>query len=60
MYAARQAAKKGPVYIIDQESAGPQHFRDAGFYFVRVEKGLLYELVPPGGKPYTSIEEQQD
>ena len=58
--AARQAAKRGPVYIIDQESAMPQNFRDAGFYFVRVEKGLLYELVPPGGKPYTSIEEQQD
>jgi len=38
----------------------PQNFREAGFYFVRVEMGLLYELVPPGGKPYTSTEEQLD
>ena len=58
--AARQAAKRGPVYIIDQESAMPQNFREAGFYFVRVEMGLLYELVPPGGRPYTSTEEQLD
>lgn len=58
--AAREAAKRGPVYIIDQESAGPQNFRMAGFYFVRVEKGLLYELVPEGRQPYTSPEEQRD
>jgi len=48
-----ETAKEGPVYILDQESAGPSNFRDAGIGIVRVEKGVLYELVPPGGKQHT-------
>lgn len=59
--AAKEAVKEGrPVYIIDQDSAVPNNFREAGFYFVRVEKGLLYELVPIGRQPFTSPEEQRD
>jgi hypothetical protein len=50
---AREAAKNGPVYILDQESAGPSYFREAGFKIVRVEEDVLYELVPPGKEPYT-------
>jgi hypothetical protein len=50
---AREAAKNGPVYILDQESAGPGYFREAGFKIVRVEEDVLYELVPPGKEPYT-------
>jgi hypothetical protein len=57
---AREAAENGPVYILDQDSAGPENFREAGFDIVRVEKGILYELVPPGGKRYTSEREAQD
>lgn len=57
---AREAAENGPVYILDQDSAGPENFRDAGFDIVQVEKGILYELVPPGGKRYTSEREAQD
>lgn len=51
---AFEAAENGAVYILDQESAGASNFRDAGFEIVRVERGILYELVPPGGKQYTS------
>jgi hypothetical protein len=51
---AFEAAENGAVYILDQESAGAANFRDAGFDIVRVERGILYELVPPGGKRYTS------
>ena len=51
---AFEAAENGAVYIMDQESAGAQNFRDAGFEIVRVERGVLYELVPPNGKQYTS------
>ena len=50
---AREAFENGPVYILDQDSAGSGNFREAGFEIVRVEKGILYELVPPGEKPYT-------
>jgi hypothetical protein len=49
---AREAAKRGPVYILNQESAGPQNFYDAGFGTVHVE-ATLFELVPPDGEPYT-------
>ncbi|HET7479095.1 MAG TPA: DUF2723 domain-containing protein [Rubrobacteraceae bacterium] len=56
---AKEAAKRGPVYILDQDSAGPHNFIEAGFKIVRVEKGLLYELVPPGGKQYTSEKESE-
>ncbi|MDQ3387234.1 MAG: hypothetical protein M3475_06495, partial [Actinomycetota bacterium] len=48
-----EAAENGPVYILDQESAGPSYFREAGFKIVRVEEDILYELVPPGKEPYT-------
>lgn len=57
---AFEAAERGPVYILDQESAGASNFRDAGFEIVRVERGILYELVPPGGKRYTSELESRD
>ena len=50
---AREAAKNGPVYILDQDGAGPDNFREAGFEIVPVERGILYELVLPGGEPYT-------
>lgn len=56
--AAREAAKRGPVYILDQDSAGAGNFREAGFEIVRVEKGILYELVPPGEEPYTKDADQ--
>ena len=58
--AAEEAAERNrPVYILDQPSAGPQNFYDAGWRTIKVE-GSLYELVPPGREPFTSIEEQQD
>jgi hypothetical protein len=49
---ARIAAKKGRVYLLDQESTNLDPFRKAGFKVVTVEEGLLYELLPPGRKPY--------
>jgi hypothetical protein len=45
--AAREAARRGPVYVLDQESANAADFLGAGFRFERVEEGILYELVPP-------------
>ena len=58
--AAEEAAERNrPVYILDQPSAGPQNFYDAGWRTIKVE-GSLYELVPPGRDPFTPIEEQQD
>jgi hypothetical protein len=50
---ARMAAKKGRVYLLDQESTNLEPFRKAGFRVVVVEEGLLYELLPPGREPYT-------
>jgi Protein of unknown function (DUF2723) len=42
---AREAAKSGPVYVLDPESASS--LREAGFDMVRVdENARLYELVP--------------
>ncbi len=49
---AQEAADRGAVYILEQDSAGPHNFYDAGFRTVRVE-GHLFELVPPGREPYT-------
>ncbi len=58
--AAEEAAERNrPVYILDQPSAGPQNFYDAGWQTIKVE-GSLFELVPPGRKPFTPIEEQRD
>jgi hypothetical protein len=47
------AAKKGRVYLLDQESTNLEPFRQAGFKVVVVKVGLLYELLPPGREPYT-------
>ena len=55
--AAREAARNGPVYVLDPKAldgdeAGLSFFRDAGFDVVRAgEGGELYELVPPGREP---------
>jgi len=51
--AARMAAKKGRVYLLDQESTNLEPFRQAGFRVAVVKEGLLYELLPPGREPYT-------
>jgi Protein O-mannosyl-transferase TMEM260-like len=51
---ARMAAKKGRVYLLDQESTNLEPFRKAGFRVVVVKEGLLYELLPPGREPYTT------
>lgn len=57
---ATEAARNGPVYILDQDSSEPKNFIGAGIDIVRVEKNILYELVPPGGKRYTSEKESRD
>jgi hypothetical protein len=44
---AKEGAERGTVYVLDQDSASPHHFYDAGFKTEKV-KGYLYELVPPG------------
>jgi hypothetical protein len=49
---AREAARRGPVYVIDQDDVDPFSFRSAGFRVIQVENPL-YELVPPGREPYT-------
>jgi hypothetical protein len=49
---AKMAARKGRVYLLDQESTNLDPFRKAGFRVVTVEEGLLYELLPPGREPY--------
>ena len=49
---AKMAAKKGRVYLLDQESTNTEPFRKAGFKVVVVKDGLLYELLPSGRKPY--------
>ena len=46
------AAKKGRVYLLDQESTNLDPFRKAGFREAVVKPGLLYELVPPGREPH--------
>lgn len=55
---ARVAARKGPVYALGK-SIDPCDFQNTGFSVIRVEGDLLYEIIPPGGTPYTSPEEQQ-
>jgi hypothetical protein len=49
---AKKAAQDGRVYILDQEATNLERFQNAGFEVVPVRAGLLYELVPPGRKPY--------
>src|SRR5215218_6332470 len=51
--AAKKAASKGPVYLLDEEGIDPSNFRNAGFRAVRVA-GSLFELIPPGDKRYAS------
>jgi hypothetical protein len=48
--AARKAAEKGPVYILEEDGISPAGLYDAGWTTTRV-KGALYELIPPGRKP---------
>ena len=50
---ARMAAKKGRVYLLDQESTNLEPFRKAGFRVIVVKEGLLYELLPSGREPYS-------
>jgi hypothetical protein len=50
--AARKAAQRGPVYVLDHENISGRPFHDAGFRTIHV-KGPLYEVVPPGGEPHT-------
>jgi hypothetical protein len=47
--AARKAAQKGPVYILEEDGISPAGLYDAGWTTMRVE-GALYELIPPGRK----------
>ena len=49
---AREAAKEGRVYVLDQGATNPGRFQNAGFEVVPVREGLLYELVPSGREPY--------
>ena len=51
--AAKIAAEKGPVYIIEQDDVDPSGLFEAGFRTVHVE-GVLWELIPPRGEPETS------
>jgi hypothetical protein len=45
--AARRAARSGGVYLLANDRARPDSFREAGFDVVPVERdGFLYELVP--------------
>ena len=51
--AAKKAAERGRVYVMNQGYAQIGDFEDAGFRVVPVgEYGILYELVPPGKEPY--------
>ncbi len=44
---AREAAKTGPVYVLDPESPDAANLRRAGFDMVRAdENARLYELIP--------------
>ncbi len=55
---ALELAEYGPVYFIGG-SVKPEDFEEAGFSIITVEEGILYELVPPGGTPYTVPDERQ-
>jgi len=47
--AAEKAAKKGPVYVINQVDVNPSGLYEAGWRTSHVE-GVLYELIPPSGQ----------
>ena len=47
--AARIAAEKGPVYLLESEAVpDPERYRSAGFEVREVEENILYRLVPRG------------
>jgi hypothetical protein len=48
--AAKKAAEKGPVYVLDQDDVDRSGLREAGWRMVPVD-GVLYELIPPRGEP---------
>jgi hypothetical protein len=50
--AAKKAAEKGPVYIIDQDDIDRSGLYEAGWRTAHVE-GVLYELIPPRGDTQT-------
>ena len=51
--AAKKAASKGPVYVLDQQGIDLSGFRAAGFEMVRLT-GALFELNPPGSDHHAS------
>jgi hypothetical protein len=53
---AREAAKEGRVYVLDQGATNPGRFQNAGFEVVPIREGLLYELVPSGREPYAQTD----
>ena len=55
---ARVAARRGAVYVL-KGSMDLCAFQNAGFSVLPVETDVLYELVPPGGTPYTGSEDRQ-
>jgi hypothetical protein len=54
---AMEAADRGAVYVLEQESTGPHNFYSAGFGTRRVE-GHLFELTPPDQKQEGQTEDQ--
>ena len=50
--AAKKAAEKGPVYIINQDDVNPSGLYAAGFRTVHIE-GSLWQLIPPPGESGT-------
>jgi hypothetical protein len=50
--AAKIAAEKGPVYIIEQDDVDLGGLNEGGFRTAHVE-GVLWELIPPRGEPET-------
>jgi len=54
---ARVAARRGAVYVLEG-STDLCAFRSAGFSVLTIETDTLYELVPPGGTPYTGSEDR--
>ncbi|MGI8649838.1 MAG: protein O-mannosyl-transferase family [Rubrobacter sp.] len=55
---AKIAAREGPVYILNEDSAAPWNFTDAGFDIIHARSDILYKLVPPGGTRYTLTDEE--
>lgn len=54
---AKMLIKDGPVYVLAHPGLNGYPFYEAGFSTIQVgeasERGTLFELVPPGGEPYT-------